>query len=150
MGLNIKNNIAGLLGGLTAAANKIPYFVSSSVAGVLDFLDEDDFSSDSATGLASQQSIKAYVDGRVDGIEGTLVWDVASLDDGEGETSGSVTATGAVLGDYVMVSAPHDMQGIILTGYVDAADSVKLRVQNETGGTINLASGTYKVRVIAQ
>lgn len=50
------------LAGLTQDTNKIPYFTSGSAAGVLDFVDEDDMSSDSATAVPSQQSVKAYVD----------------------------------------------------------------------------------------
>jgi len=50
------------LAGLTSAANKVPRFTGSGTAGLLDFLDEDTLSSDSATAVASQQSIKAYVD----------------------------------------------------------------------------------------
>ena len=50
------------LAGLTSAANKVPYFTGSGTAGLLDFLDEDTLSSDSATAVASQQSVKAYVD----------------------------------------------------------------------------------------
>jgi hypothetical protein len=42
------------------------------------------------------------------------------------------------------------MQGIVATCYVDAADSAKIRIQNETGGTIDLASGTWRVRIIKQ
>ncbi len=49
---------------MTQAANKVPYFDSATTAATLDFLDEDDMSSNSATGLASQQSVKAYVDSK--------------------------------------------------------------------------------------
>jgi hypothetical protein len=53
------------LAGLTSAANKVPYFTGAATAGLLDFLDEDTMSSNSATAVASQQSVKAYVDTEV-------------------------------------------------------------------------------------
>ena len=54
--------ILAAIAGLSTAANKILYFTGASSAGLLDFKDEDDMSSDSDAALASQQSIKAYVD----------------------------------------------------------------------------------------
>ena len=80
-------------------------------------------------------------------LTGSTTWNPASLADGAGETSASIAVSGAVLGDFVVVSAPYDLQGITCNGYVDVAGSVKIRIQNETGGVIDLASGTWKVKV---
>ena len=78
---------------------------------------------------------------------GSATKDPSSLLDGAGETL-SFTVTGAALGDYVMVAAPYDLQDITVTGYVQAADTVEVRIQNESGSTVDLASGTWKVKVI--
>ena len=78
---------------------------------------------------------------------GSATYDPASLIDGAGATT-TVTVTGAVLGDFVTaVSFSLDLQGITLTAYVSAANTVSVRFQNESGGTIDLASGTLRVRV---
>lgn len=53
------------LAGLATGANKVPYSTGTDTFGQLDFLDEDTMTSDSATAVASQQSIKAYVDATV-------------------------------------------------------------------------------------
>jgi len=62
------------LSGLTQAEDKIPYFDSATTAALLDFVDEDDMASDSATGIPSQQSVKAYVDAEIlsSGFNGAL------------------------------------------------------------------------------
>ncbi len=83
-------------------------------------------------------------------FSGSATWDPGNLVDGAGETSASITVTGAALGDFAIASAPYDLQGITCNAYVDAANSVKIRLQNETGGAIDLASGTWRVRVIKQ
>jgi hypothetical protein len=78
----------------------------------------------------------------------TSTVDVGSLADGVGETK-TFTATGAELGDFVLVAAPVDLEDLIVTAYVQAADAVEIRVQNENAGAaVDLASGTWKVLVI--
>jgi hypothetical protein len=72
--------------------------------------------------------------------------DVASLSDGVGATS-TVTVPGAALGDFVEVAAGISMAGITVTAYVSATDTVSIRFQNESAGTVDLASTTYYVIV---
>lgn len=79
---------------------------------------------------------------------GSATWNPGSLADGVGETSAAITVTGAALGDFVTgVSFSLDLQGLTLTAYVDATDSVKARLQNESAATVDLASGTIRVMV---
>lgn len=81
-------------------------------------------------------------------LETTTTYDPPSLTTGSGTTSAAITLTGAVLGDYVLVAAPYDLQGIMATAYVSAADTVRIRLHNITGSTIDLASGSWKLRVV--
>jgi hypothetical protein len=41
-----------------------------------------------------------------------------------------------------------DLVGITVTGYVSAADTVKFRIQNESGSTVDLASSTLRIVVV--
>ena len=82
-------------------------------------------------------------------LTGSATYDPGSLADGAGVTT-TVTVTGAVANDYVIVSFARDLQGITMTGWVSAADTVSVRFQNETGGVLDLASGTILARVIKQ
>ena len=78
---------------------------------------------------------------------GSATYDPTSLADGAGVTT-TVTVTGAALGDFAAASFSLDLQGITVTSWVSAANTVSVRFQNETGGTIDLGSGT--IRAIAQ
>lgn len=77
------------------------------------------------------------------GVSGTATYDPGNLVDGQGVTT-TVTVTGATLGDYAEASFSLDLQGITLTAWVSAANTVSVRFQNETGAPIDLASGTLK------
>lgn len=78
---------------------------------------------------------------------GSATYDPASLVDGAGATT-TVTVTGAALGDFVTgVSFSLDLQGVMMFAWVSSANTVSVRFQNESGGTVDLASGTIRVRV---
>lgn len=79
-------------------------------------------------------------------LTGSATFDPGSLADGAGETT-TVSVTGAALGDYARASFSNDLQGITVTAWVSAANTVSVRFQNETGGTIDLASGTIRAMV---
>lgn len=80
-------------------------------------------------------------------LVGTSTYDPPSLADGAGAST-TVTVTGAVLGDVALASFSSSTQGIIVTASVTAVNTVTIRFQNETGGTIDLPSGTLKAVVI--
>lgn len=80
-------------------------------------------------------------------LTGSATFNPANNADGVGETT-TVTVTGAVLGDFAQASFSLDLQGYTLSAYVSAADTVSVRFQNESGGALDLASGTLRARVI--
>jgi hypothetical protein len=76
----------------------------------------------------------------------TATLDAGSLVDGAGETD-TVAVPGVALGDMVLgCSFAVDEAGISITAYVSAAGVVSIRVQNESGGTVDLAS--CKIRLV--
>jgi hypothetical protein len=78
---------------------------------------------------------------------GTATIDPGNLADGAGETD-TITVKGATLGDFAFASAPYDLVGITVTAYVSANDTVKIRIQNESGGAVDLASGLWRAIVL--
>ena len=110
---------------------------SASVSSFIATLLDDASAAIARTTLGLQQI-------RVTGI----TYDPASLTNGSETESANITTTGAAFGDHVQVFPPYDMQGIFYWGYVKAADNVRIRLSNGTGGTIDLASSAaWEIRV---
>ncbi|NBX72788.1 MAG: DUF2793 domain-containing protein, partial [Alphaproteobacteria bacterium] len=80
-------------------------------------------------------------------LQATTTYDPPSLATGATTQSADVAVSGAALGDFVQVAAPYDLQGIVATGFVRAAGQVRIVLHNPTAGAIDLASGTWAVRV---
>jgi hypothetical protein len=79
----------------------------------------------------------------------TATLDSGNLIDAAGAND-NVTVPGVALGDIVLgFSFGVDLAGMTVTAYINAANTVTIRVQNESGGTINLASTTIRM-VIAR
>ena len=83
------------------------------------------------------------------GLDGSETYDAGSIADGDEEV-GEVTVTGAALGDFVLASFSLDVADLAITAAVTAANTVTYQLLNNTGGAIDLASGTVRVRVIPQ
>lgn len=81
----------------------------------------------------------------VDTLQATVTWDPGSIVTGSGETK-SVTVTGAALGDFCVAACPLDLVDMNLTCYVQATDTVEMRLNNSAANA-DVASSVCKVRV---
>lgn len=80
---------------------------------------------------------------------GSTTWDPASVANGA-STSTTVTVTGAAMGDYANCSFSNALSGLMMGAEVSAANTVTCRLNNNSGGAVDLASGTLRARVIPQ
>lgn len=82
-------------------------------------------------------------------LTATTTYDPPSLADGTGAQT-NVVCSGAALGDFAVASFSISTSSLTVTATVTAANQVTVRFQNESGSTIDLASGTLAVRVFKQ
>ena len=76
----------------------------------------------------------------------TATWNPPDLLDGAQQTmTPDITLTGAALGDEVTVSFSLALQGTQMWGEVQSTNTVRVYHRNDSGGPINLASGTVRV-----
>ena len=79
-------------------------------------------------------------------LQGSETKDWGSISDGD-EAAEEVTVTGAALGDFAVATMSIDVTDLVITASVTAANTVTVILSNETGGAIDLGSGTLSVKV---
>jgi parallel beta-helix repeat protein len=79
-------------------------------------------------------------------LTGSVAWNPGSIADGDEEAK-DVTVTGAALGDIAIASINKDVLDLTLTASVTVADTVTVVLANNTGGAVDVASGTVNVMV---
>lgn len=120
------------------AANAVATFGQSTDKD--DFVGAQKLSNLSAAGKATKIAPQF---GRLTGSD---TWDPGSIADGDEEAK-EVTVTGAALGDFVRASFSLDVADLVLDAKVTAAGIVTCVLANNTGGAVDLNSGTISVEV---
>jgi len=76
----------------------------------------------------------------------TTTWDAPSVAN-SAQVSTTVAASGAVIGDVVLLSVAGIFSGMRIWGEVSAADIVTLYLANNTGGAVDPSNRTINIRV---
>ena len=138
-----------ILDGVTSTASEL-----NVLDGVTAFLDEDNMTSDSATALASQQSIKAYVDSQVGGsttLSGLTDTNVTTPADGAllfYDTATSKWIDNVVSGDITIADTGVAAigSGVIVNADVNASAAIDVSKTALTAGTgLTLTTNTLSV-----
>ncbi len=80
-------------------------------------------------------------------LSGSATFDPPEIAAAAGVTT-TVTVPGVALGDVVTgVSFSLDLQGLSVTGWVSATDTVSVRLFNGTAAAVDMQGGTLRVRV---
>lgn len=77
-------------------------------------------------------------------LAGSGNYDPPSLTNGTSATQ-TFSLLGAALGDIITTSFSNDLQGVTTSSWVSSYGIVSIRFTNNTGGTIDLASGTVNM-----
>jgi len=144
------------LAGLTTGANKIPMADGTDSFTQLDFKDEDDMASDSATAVPSQQSVKAYADAAVAAAKPTVfflkettssgtnsAFSVAAKTWGKRLLESAVnTISGASVASNV-VTLPAGTYTVTATASTNAANNVDIQTRlHDTTNSVTLTAST--------
>jgi hypothetical protein len=79
-------------------------------------------------------------------LSASATWDPPSVANGA-STATTISVPGASLGNTVNASFSLALGGLALAAQVSATDTVEVRLINNSGGAVDLASGTVRVQV---
>jgi hypothetical protein len=96
------------------------------------------------TGAPLVNAASAY--GNIGWLSNTTTWDPPSIANNASSAT-TLTVAGALVGDMVNVSFSLALNGLTLSAQVSAADTVEVRLTNNTGLAVDLASGTIRAQV---
>jgi hypothetical protein len=99
------------------------------------------------TPVAGSLGTTPVVEGNLGFLSASGTWDPPDIINGSSAAT-TLTVGGAAVGDAVVASFSNALGGLALAAQVSAADTVEVRLLNNSGSAVNLASGTVRVRVI--
>lgn len=88
--------------------------------------------------------VKCQIDGWLHHSE---TYNPASIANGASLTYGGITITGAAVNDRVIATHDQNHDGVSISGYVTAADTVSVNFLNNSGGAKDISNGTLSVSV---
>lgn len=140
-GLTIGTQVTGASTDLTDAAD-ITYNADTDVSGNNWVLDEDDFSSDSATKVPTQQSVKAYFDANA--VAGqAIALDLGDDDSNESDDLGEIAVTNDT--NSIFTEPSDDKLLIDASNNWPTADNINNGTLSTSGGTITTSSGDITI-----
>lgn len=81
-------------------------------------------------------------------VDYTFTFDPASMGNLTGLDSAAQAITGIAAGDKILVAAPYSQDGVIADAYWHYSGNVQVHLTNTSGSTKDLASGTWRLRVL--
>lgn len=82
-----------------------------------------------------------------DVLDYEVLFATAQISDGTASVQKFTTQT-ARLGDYVLHSAPYDLNRLTVTSYISGSGTTTIVASNQSGATVTINQGTWNIRIL--